>query len=109
MTPNASKNQTLHGNVPDECSIALLLVDVINDLDFPGNFELLKEAPRLGRNIAALKKRCTDSGIPVIYANDNRDKWRSEFSTVVSHCLAPDSPGRILVEKIIPVPDDYRI
>jgi hypothetical protein len=27
-------NEDLHGNVPDTCNAALLLVDVINDLDF---------------------------------------------------------------------------
>jgi hypothetical protein len=25
----------LHGNAPDKCDMALLLIDVINDFDFP--------------------------------------------------------------------------
>jgi hypothetical protein len=29
-----AKNPDLHGNVPEKCSVALLLVDVINDLEF---------------------------------------------------------------------------
>lgn len=37
-----SKNDDLHGNVPDRCPVALLLVDVINDLDFPGNAAVVK-------------------------------------------------------------------
>jgi nicotinamidase-related amidase len=33
----------------------------------------------LGKNIANLKKRCRDAGIPAIYVNDNKDKWHSDF------------------------------
>ena len=34
----------LHGNVPDSASAVLMLVDVINDLNFPGNVSALSEA-----------------------------------------------------------------
>ena len=81
------KNEDLHGNAPDSCSVVLLLVDVLNDVDFPGNEQLLKSIASLGKNISALKKRCKEAGVPVIYVNDNRGKWRSDFSMVLSHCL----------------------
>lgn len=97
----------LHGNVPDSCPAALLLVDVINDLDFPGNAGLVRRAASLGRTIAALKARCRVAGIPAIYVNDNREKWRSDSRAVVSHCRRAESPGRRLVEALIPAPDDY--
>jgi nicotinamidase-related amidase len=100
-------NEDLHGNVPDSSSVALLVIDVINDLDFPGASSLRKVTPQLARNIAALKVRCRKAGIPVIYVNDNRAKWRSDFSAVVKHCLRPDSPGRDLVKPLIPAADDY--
>ncbi len=32
-----AKNDELHGNVPDKSPVALLLIDVINDLEFPGD------------------------------------------------------------------------
>jgi nicotinamidase-related amidase len=79
LTYSSAAKPDLHGNVPDSCPVVLLLVDVINDLDFPDNSALRKAAPILGRNIAALKKRCKEVRIPVIYVNDNRDKWRSIF------------------------------
>jgi nicotinamidase-related amidase len=107
MNSNSQKNQNLHGNVPDTCQAALLLVDVINDLDFPGNSSLLKKPPRLGKNIADLKMRCKVAGIPSIYANDNRDKWRSDFSAVLSHCMQRDSPGRPFVGRLVPDEMDY--
>ena len=107
MNPNTQKNRNLHGNVPNTSSCVLLLVDVINDLDFPGNSRLLKMALRLGRNIADLKMRCKKAGIPSIYANDNHDRWRSDFSAVLSHCTQRDSPGRPLVTWLVPDETDY--
>jgi nicotinamidase-related amidase len=109
MNPNTRKNQNLHGNTPDSCPVALLLIDVINDLDFPGNSRLLKKAPQLGKNIAELKMRCRKAGIPAIYANDNRGRWRSDFSKVLTHCTQRDSPGRTFVTRLIPDDTDYLV
>src|SRR3982074_946768 len=109
MNSNTHKNRNLHGNVPDMCPAALLLVDVINDLDFPRNSHLLKVAPRLRKNIAPLKLRCKKVGIPSIYANDNRDRWRSDFSAVLSHCMKPGAPGREFVKRLLPDETDYLV
>jgi len=79
MNRPVRKDEDLHGNAPDSCPVVLLLVDVLNNLDFPDNSQLLKSMDSLGKNISALKGRCKDSGIPAIYVNDNRDKWRSDF------------------------------
>lgn len=57
------KNDDLHRNVPDTCRTILLLMDVINALDFPDNEQLLHQAPTLGKNIAALKRRVRQAGI----------------------------------------------
>ena len=40
----ASDNQDLHGNAPDKAEVALLLIDVINDLEFPEGDQLLRHA-----------------------------------------------------------------
>jgi len=106
MNRPVRKNQDLHGNAPDSCPVVLLLVDVLNDVDFPGNSQLLKSIAALGKNISALKRRCRDAGIPVIYVNDNRGKWRSDFSAVLSHGLRPDSPGYPMVSQLIPEASD---
>ena len=37
------KNEDLHGNVPDKADVALLIVDMINDLEFPGAERLFAE------------------------------------------------------------------
>jgi nicotinamidase-related amidase len=100
------KNDDLHGNVPDNSPVVLLLIDVINDLDFPGNANLLKQAPILAENIRKLKARCRRKGIPVIYVNDNRNKWRSDIFSVIEYCRG-NGKGRVLVESLIPSPADY--
>jgi len=97
----------LHGNVPDSSGTALLLVDVINDLNFPRNASLIEKAPLLGKNISRLKSRCRKAGIPCIYVNDNRDQWRSDFRYVVEQCLKKRSPGRHFVKQLLPAKDDY--
>jgi allantoicase len=40
----ADKNGDLHGNVPDQCSVALILIDVINDMEFESGEALFKNA-----------------------------------------------------------------
>lgn len=50
-----SANPDLHGSAPDKCAMALVIVDVINDLDFPEAGQLLRYVPRMARNLSALK------------------------------------------------------
>ena len=102
-----AKNEDLHGNAPDKCAVALLLIDVINDLDFPEGEQLLRHALPMARQIAALKERARQGRIPVIYVNDNFGRWRSDFHTQVEHCLREESRGRPIVELLKPGGDDY--
>src|SRR5438105_7517306 len=78
-----AKNEDLHGNAPDKADVALLLIDVINDLDFPEGDQLLGHALPMARQIAAVKRRAKERGVPVIYVNDNFGRWRSDFHTQV--------------------------
>jgi nicotinamidase-related amidase len=58
----------------------LLLIDVINDLDFPGSLALVRQAEPMATRLARLKRRAVHAGIPVVYVNDNFGQWRSDFS-----------------------------
>ena len=58
-----------HGAAPERSSTVLLLVDVINDFDFPRGRDLLRFAVPAARRIVALKKRLRVRGIPAIYVN----------------------------------------
>ena len=97
----------LHGSAPDKSETALLLIDVINDFDFPEGHQLLRLALPVGKIIAALKKRAHDAGIPAIYVNDNFGRWQSDFKKIVDHCAAADAPGKQFVEMLLPDDDDY--
>ncbi|HVK13203.1 MAG TPA: isochorismatase family cysteine hydrolase [Gemmataceae bacterium] len=102
-----SPNPDLHGNAPDSCRVALLLVDVINPLDFPEADQLLRFARPAAERLKALKERARAAGVPVIYANDNFGRWRSDLAAVVERVLAPGCKGRPLAELLRPGPEDY--
>lgn len=100
-------NEDLHGNAPDSSPVALLIIDMINDLEFPGGDELLEPARQAADNIARLKKSVKARKIPVIYVNDNFGRWRSNFNEVVDHVLKDGVRGQYLAEVLRPEPDDY--
>lgn len=100
-----ARNRDLHGSAPDKCEIALLIVDVINDLDFPEAKQLMRYAPAMARKLARLKERAKKSGIPVVYVNDNFGRWRSDLQSLVEHCR--NGPARKIVNLLRPDKDDY--
>jgi nicotinamidase-related amidase len=101
------KNTDLHGNAPDKSDVALLIIDMINDLDFPEGEQLLVHALPAARKIAELKARAKKDRVPVIYVNDNFGRWRSDFRAQVEHCLEANSRGHAIVELVQPQEDDY--
>ena len=102
-----AKNEDLHGSAPDKSYVALLLIDVINDLEFPEAEQLLRYALPMAKQIAKLKERATREGVPIIYVNDNFGRWRSDFNAQVEHCLNDDVRGKPVVELLRPGEDDY--
>lgn len=102
-----AKNEDLHGNVPDKSLVALVLIDVINDLEFEGGRDLLETAAPAARQIAALARQARVLDIPVIYANDNFGRWRSDFQAVVDHCTGENVCGQPLATLLRPERDDY--
>ena len=55
------ENPDLHGNAPDKSPVALILIDVINDLEFPEGDQLLHFAVPMADRIAELKRTCEAS------------------------------------------------
>jgi nicotinamidase-related amidase len=86
---------------------ALILIDVINDFDFPRSEALLRHALPAAERIATLKERARRARIPTIYANDNFGRWRSDFRQQIEHCLEESRRGRQIVELLKPAVDDY--
>lgn len=103
------KNPDLHGNAPDKSDVVLLLIDVINDLEFPEGDQLLQHALPMAKNLSKLKQVARSRGIPCVYVNDNFGRWRSDFNAQIVHCLEDDVRGRPLAELLKPQQDDYFI
>jgi nicotinamidase-related amidase len=101
-----AKNIDLHGSAPDKHKFALLLIDVINDFDFPEADQLLKYAQPMAKNLLRLKRRAQKAGVPVVYVNDNFGRWQSDFRRTVEHCTQ-HGRGREVVELLRPEDSDY--
>ena len=102
-----ARNRDLHGNVPDESDVAILLIDVINDMEFEGGDRLVPAALAAAARLAALADRARRAGVPVIYANDNFGRWRSDFSALLARVLGENVRGRPIAERLRPQPTDY--
>src|SRR5688500_1001083 len=102
-----SKSKDLHGSAPDKCSVALLLIDWINDLEFDAGERLLPQALAAAQATAALRRRASQAGVPVIYCNDNFGKWRSDFRSLLEHVLTDDVRGKPIGELLAPDEEDY--
>jgi nicotinamidase-related amidase len=88
-------------------AVALLLVDVINDFDFPEAEQLIAHAASTAEPIERLLVRARRGGVPVIYVNDNFGHWRSDFRATIARCSEPSRPGAALVRRLLPQLDDY--
>ncbi len=104
MPPN---DPDLHQNAPDNSGVALLIIDMINDLEFDGGEQVLRPAIDAAGRIGELKQRLQKVGIPVIYANDNFGRWRSDFREAVRHCLEDGVRGAPIARLLKPGHDDY--
>jgi len=93
--------------MPQTPRAALVVIDVINRFDFPEAPGLLRQVRPVAPRIAALRRRFHAAGWPVIYANDNHGKWRSNFAQVVQACAREDAPGAWLAQALAPVAEDY--
>ncbi len=86
---------------------ALLIIDMLNTLDFEGGEDMVPAATRAADAIARLRDEAARADVPVVYVNDNHDQWHSERSRLVAMCLEDGCRGRPLAERLEPRPDDY--
>ena len=86
---------------------ALLLIDVVNRLDFDGAEKIAPRALAMARRVAALRRRAVAAGVPCVYVNDNFGQWRSDLRALVARGLDDRSRGQALVQMLQPGEDDY--
>jgi nicotinamidase-related amidase len=90
-----------------QSNTALLLIDVINDLDFEDNEEILAGLPDLAHNLSRLKHAARKAAIPVIYLNDNFNNWHSNFNEQLKECTKSGSNGKELAKALLPTKQDF--
>ena len=93
----------------DDTPTALLLVDVVNAFDFDGAEALLAHAGPVAEAVAGLAERARQSGVPVVYANDNFGEWTESFDALVERCTRADAAGCDLVARMRPHDGDYSV
>lgn len=103
------QNKNLHGFVPDKSNVVLLLIDVINDLEFPEAENMIDDAVEMAKKIVVLKERASELKIPAIYVNDNLGRWQSDFQGVIQHCLNDSVRGEPVAKLLNPDKNDYFI
>jgi nicotinamidase-related amidase len=90
---------------PSPVPIALLIIDVLTTFQFPDGDAILQGALKIRDALVKLKARARQSGIPVLYVNDNFGDWRSEKEVLMGRCL--EAKGGQFVRPLLPDSEDY--
>jgi nicotinamidase-related amidase len=90
---------------------ALLLIDVINPLQFDEAPAFMPALAATAGCIAALKAGLGAQGIPAVYVNDHLPgtTWRSDFAAAVEHCSALGGGAATLARALAPGPADHTL
>ena len=83
------------------------MIDAINDFEFEEGLQVQADAYLMARRIRRLKQAARRAGIATVYVNDNFGRWRSDFSSLVAHCLRKTGRGRAVTGLLRPDRRDY--
>ncbi|RZI78155.1 MAG: cysteine hydrolase [Variovorax sp.] len=103
----SSHSSTVRNSGAAHAATALLIIDMISCWDFPDADKLLPPALKIVGPVSRLMLRCRAAGVPVIFANDNRGAWRSDFRTLVDQSLACGGDVSRITEALLPHEEDY--
>lgn len=79
---------------------ALLVIDVFADFDHEDAESLLASFRERGARMAATIAEARETGVPVVYVNDDRDRWDADAPALVRE--AADGPGGDVVQALLP-------
>lgn len=88
---------------------ALLIIDVINDLEFPGGEKVEPWARKMAAKLSPVIRAARKAKVPVIYANDNFGRWREDFDEVFKHATRPRARGGAIATRLKPGRSDFFI
>lgn len=86
---------------------ALLIIDIINKMNFDGAADLLALSRPILNPLVDLKRTCKSNNIPVIYVNDNFGLWQENVDQIVEECRG--GLGDVFVQTLHPDQNDYFI
>ncbi|MFC7322884.1 isochorismatase family cysteine hydrolase [Halobacillus campisalis] len=84
---------------------ALIIIDMINKMDFDGGEDLLEHTKKITEPINTLKSEAKEKGMPVIYVNDNFGLWQDNVPELIEECKS--GPGKPVIDEMIPDDEDY--
>ncbi|WP_053217680.1 isochorismatase family cysteine hydrolase [Virgibacillus senegalensis] len=84
---------------------AIVIVDIINDFDFPEGDKLLKNTKKILPNLKKLKEYAHEQSIPFIYVNDHYGIWQSDFQKVSDYCR--NEQNKQIIDQMQPASDNY--
>jgi nicotinamidase-related amidase len=79
---------------------AVIVVDMLNSYDHEDADRLVESVEETVEPISKLVERATDSGVEVIYVNDNHGDWNSSSEELAERALEGRRPD--LVEPLLP-------
>lgn len=86
---------------------ALIIIDMINKMDFVGGEDLLENTMKITKPLQQLKANAKNQNMPVIYVNDNFGLWQDHVDELIEECKK--GPGEKIINEILPANDDYFI
>jgi len=79
---------------------ALLVVDVLADFSHEDGPSLLASFRGRGASMAAAIDAARQAGVPVVYVNDDRDRWDSDAPALVRESV--DAEGGDVIRELLP-------
>ncbi|MBA2934468.1 cysteine hydrolase [Sphingomonas sp. CGMCC 1.13654] len=91
--------------LPASNSTALLIIDMINDMDFDEGDDLLVEIDAAVEVIARLREEAEAAKAPIIFVNDNFGQWHADSSQILGY--VEGTAGRDVARRLKPRNQDY--
>jgi len=85
---------------------ALVILDMINEMDFAGAGSMRQATEKAAAVILKLRDAADKAELPVIYVNDNFGEWHSERYRLVERALG-SKPAHEFVARLAPRDGDY--
>jgi len=85
---------------------ALVILDMINEMDFAGAESMRRDAEAVALTILKLRDAADKARLPVIYVNDNFGEWHSERYRLVERALG-GKESHEFVARLAPRDGDY--